>query len=216
VKLLPDPAPSKAWDQLLRTSNQACNWWSERAWEGKALRQYALHKLAVLGGPQADERGLQADHTMCGVACSGTGQNWSSASGGISSPTNKSWRVDETYLRVQGRWCYLYRAIDSAGASIDFLLSALRDADAAKRLFRKALSDQSHPQPRVINTDLAPIYGAAIADIKKKGILRRRCRHRPVQYLNNILEQDHRAIKSSERQARISRVPGGKANDSRI
>ena len=51
-------------------------------------------------------------------------------------PTNKSWRVDETYVRVQGRWCYLYRAIDSAGATVDFLLSALRDADAAKRLFR--------------------------------------------------------------------------------
>ena len=63
------------------------------------------------------------------------------------------------------------------------------------RLFRKALSDQSHPRPRVITTDLAPIYGAAIADIKKEGILRRRCRHRPVQYLNNIVEQDHRAIK---------------------
>jgi transposase-like protein len=52
-----------------------------------------------------------------------------------------------------------------------------------------------YPQPRVINTDLAPIYGSAIPDLKKDGILRRRCRHRPVQYLNNILEQDHRAIK---------------------
>jgi hypothetical protein len=49
--------------------------------------------------------------------------------------------VDETYVRVKGRWCYLYRAIDSAGAPIDFLLSAFRDADAAKRLFRKALSN---------------------------------------------------------------------------
>jgi transposase-like protein len=66
---------------------------------------------------------------------------------------------------------------------------------AAKRLFRKALSDAGHPQPRVINTDQAPIYGSAIPDIKKDGTLRRRCRHRPVQYLNNILEQDHRAIK---------------------
>jgi IS6 family transposase len=74
-------------------------------------------------------------------------------------------------------------------------LSALRDADAAKRLFRSALSDQSHPQPRVINTDLAPIYGSAIANIKKEGTLGSRCRHRPVQYLNNIIEQDHRAIK---------------------
>jgi transposase-like protein len=74
-------------------------------------------------------------------------------------------------------------------------LSAKRDADAAKRLFRKALSAASHPQPRVINTDLAPIYNSAIPAIKKEGMLRRRCRHRPVQYLNNILEQDHRAIK---------------------
>ncbi len=71
----------------------------------------------------------------------------------------------------------------------------MRDAEAAKRLFRKALSNSSHPQPRVINTDLAPIYGSAIPDIKKEGTLRRRCGHRPVQYLNNILEQDHRAIK---------------------
>jgi transposase-like protein len=99
--------------------------------------------------------------------------------------TNKSWRVDETYVR---RWCYLYRVIDSTGATIDFLLSALRDADAAKRLFRNALSDRSHPQPRVINTDLAPIYSSAIPDSKKEGTLRNRCRHRPVQYLNNILE----------------------------
>ena len=57
------------------------------------------------------------------------------------------------------------------------------------------MSDLSHPQPRVINTDLAPIYGSAIADIQKEGTLRSRCRHRPVQYLNNIIEQDHRAIK---------------------
>src|SRR5580704_2356641 len=116
---------------------------------------------------------------------------------------------------VKGRWCYLYRAIDSAGATIDFLLSALRDADAAKRLFRSALSDLSHPQPRVINTDLAPIYGSAIADIKKEGTLRSRCRHRPIQYLNNIIEQDHRAIKqASEGQARVPRIPGCATNDS--
>ena len=58
-----------------------------------------------------------------------------------------------------------------------------------------ALSDPSHPQPRVINTDKARLYGSAIAAGKAEGTLQRRCRHRPVQYLNNILEQDHRAIK---------------------
>ena len=110
-------------------------------------------------------------------------------------PTNKSWRVDETYVRVKGGWCYLYRAIDSTGATIGFLLSALRDAAAAKRVFRKALRDSSYPQPRVINTDQARLYGSAISAVKEDGTLRCRCRHRPVQYLNNILEQDHRAIK---------------------
>jgi transposase-like protein len=71
----------------------------------------------------------------------------------------------------------------------------LRDAAAAKRLFRQALYDPSHPQPRVINTDKARLYCSAIAGMKEEGTLRRRCHHRPVQYLNNILEQDHRAIK---------------------
>ena len=87
------------------------------------------------------------------------------------------WRVDETYIKVKGRWWYLYRAIDSAGATIDFLLSAFRDADAAKQLFRKALSDQSHPQPRVINTDLAPIYTAAIPTERQVQSSRKRPKH---------------------------------------
>jgi transposase, IS6 family len=109
---------------------------------------------------------------------------------------------------VKARWCYLYRAIDSTGATIDFLLSALRDAATAKRLFRRALSDPSHPQPRVINTDKARSYASAITEMKAEGSLRRRCRHRPVQYLNNILEQDHRAIKR-----RVKAQPGFRAFD---
>jgi transposase, IS6 family len=106
-------------------------------------------------------------------------------------PTNKSWRVDETYIRVKGRWCYLYRAIDSTGATIDFLLSALRDSAAAQRRFRRALSEPSHPQPRVINTDQARLYGSVIAAVKAEGTLRRRCRHQPVQYLNNFKVATH-------------------------
>jgi IS6 family transposase len=141
------------------------------------------------------ERGLAADHTTVWRWVQRYGPELELRILRHLKATNKSWRVDETYLKVKGRRCYLYRAIDSAGATIDFLLSAFRDADAAKQLFRKCLSDRSHPQPRVINTDLAPIYISAIPAIKKEGTLRRRCRHRPVQYLNNIIEQDHRAIK---------------------
>ena len=110
-------------------------------------------------------------------------------------PTNDSWRVDETYIRVKGKWVYLYRAVDSTGATIDFLLSAKRDAAAAERFLAKALSGANHPAPRVINTDKHAGYPPAIAQLKAEGALEENCRHRPVQYLNNVLEQDHRAIK---------------------
>src|ERR1700686_3863221 len=161
-----------------------------------AVRWYLRYSLSLRDVEELlGERGLEADHTTVWRWVQRYSPELEQRLRHHLKPTNKSWRVDETYVRVKGCWCYLYRAIDSAGATIDFLLSELRDADAAKRLFRKALGSPSHPQPRVINTDLAPIYGSAIPDIKKEGTLRRRCRHRPVQYLNNILEQDHRAIK---------------------
>jgi transposase-like protein len=61
--------------------------------------------------------------------------------------------VDETYVRVKGQWRYLYRAVDSSGAALDFLLSAQQDADTAKRFLTKALGRENHPEPRVIHTD---------------------------------------------------------------
>jgi transposase-like protein len=161
-----------------------------------AVRWYLRYSLSLRDVEELlTERGLAADHTTIWRWVQRYGAELEQRLRRHLKPTNKSWRVDETYIRVQGRWCYLYRAIDSSGATIDFLLSAVRDADTAKGLFRKALSDPAHPQPRVINTDRAPIYSAAIPDLKQEGTLSRRCRHRPVQYLNNILEQDHRAIK---------------------
>jgi len=161
-----------------------------------AVRWYLRYSLPLRDVEELfAERGLEADHTTIWRWVQCYGPELEQRLRRHLKPTNKSWRLDETYFRVQGLWCYLYRAIDSTGATIDFLLSALRDAAAAKRLFRKALSDPSHPQARVINTDQARLYGAAIAAVKEEGTLRRRCEHRPVQYLNNILEQDHRAIK---------------------
>jgi transposase, IS6 family len=161
-----------------------------------AVRWYLRYSLSLRDVEELlAERGLAADHTTIWRWVQRYGPELERRLRRHLKPTNKSWRIDETYIRVKGRWYYLYRAIDSTGATIDFLLSALRDATAAYRLFRRALSDPSHPQPRVINTDRARLYGAAIAGAKAEGILRGRCRHRPVQYLNNILEQDHRAIK---------------------
>jgi transposase-like protein len=100
-----------------------------------------------------------------------------------------------TYIRVKGKWRYLYRAVDSSGATLDFLLSAKQDAAAAKRFLAKALGRQNHPVPRVINTDGHSAYPPAIVRLKDEGVLEENCQHRPVQYLNNVLEQDHRAIK---------------------
>src|SRR6202162_3011280 len=109
-------------------------------------------------------------------------------------PTDDSWRMDETYVRVKGKWRYLYRAVDSTGATLDFLLSAKQDAAAAKRFIAKALGRQNHTVPRVINTDGHASYPPAIAQLKSEGTLDSGCQHRPVPYLNNVLEQDHRAI----------------------
>src|SRR5947209_5255775 len=161
-----------------------------------AVRWYLRYSLSLRNIEELlEERGLGADHTTVWRWVQRYAPELEQRLRSHLKPTNKSWRVDETYIRVRGRWCYLYRAIDSTGATIDFLLSALRDAAAAKRLLRRALRDPAHPQPRVINTDQARLYGSAIAGGKEEGTLCRRCCHRPVQYLNNILEQDHRAIK---------------------
>jgi transposase-like protein len=183
-----------------------------------AVRWYLRYSLSLRDVEELlDERGLYVDHTTVWRWVQDYGPELEQRLRRHLKPTNKSWRVDETYLRVKGRWCYLYRAIDSKGATIDFLLSAFRDADAAKRLFRKALGDPSHRQPRVINTDLAPIYSSAIPDSKKEGTLRKRCRHRT----GAVREQHSRTGSlshqtSRERQAGLPRIPGGAANDSRL
>ena len=85
--------------------------------------------------------------------------------------------------------------MDSTGATLDFLLSAKQDAAAAKRFLAKVLGGANHPAPRVINTDGHAAYPSAVAQLKGEGDLAEDCRHRPVPYLNNVLEQDHRAIK---------------------
>jgi IS6 family transposase len=109
--------------------------------------------------------------------------------------SNGSWRVDETYAKVKGRWIYLYRAVDSRGQTIDFLLSARRDTEAAKRFFRKAPAQPHTVNPRTITVDKNAACPKATAEMKKGGELWRRSRLRQVKYLNNIVEQDHRNVK---------------------
>ena len=137
-----------------------------------AVRWYLRYSLSLRDVEELfAERGLEADHTTIWRWVQRCGPELEQRLRRHLKPTNKSWRVDETYIRVQGRWCYLYRTIDSTGATLDFLLSALRDAAAAERLFRKALSDPAHPQPRVINTDKARLYDTEIRNRGTQDIL---------------------------------------------
>jgi len=109
--------------------------------------------------------------------------------------TNNSWRVDETYIKVKGKWKYLYRAVDSSGNTIDFMLSAKRDKGAAKRFFRKALKAAHNSSPRVINVDKNTAYSKAIEELKAEKILAQSCKLRQNKYLSNTVKQDHRFIK---------------------
>ncbi len=107
-----------------------------------------------------------------------------------------SWRVDETYVKVKGKWVYLYRAVDKNGDTIDFYLSPTRNAKAAKRFLGKALRGLKEWEiPATINTDKARAYGKAIAELKKEGRCPKDLFHRQVKYLNNIVEADHGKLK---------------------
>jgi len=106
-------------------------------------------------------------------------------------PAGRSWRMDETYIKVSGQWKYLYRAVDRAGDTVDFLLVAKRDLAAARRFLERAIN--LHDVPEKITIDKSGANTAAIESVKADAgvdILMRQNK-----YLNNIVEQDHRAIK---------------------
>ena len=110
-------------------------------------------------------------------------------------PVRGSWRADETYIKVKGKWCYLYRAVDVEGATVDFMLSEKRDMQAAYRFFNQSIG--SNGEPLKVNIDKSEASKIALEQINKD-------RHasgkdliviRTIKYLNNIVEQDHRFIK---------------------
>ena len=113
--------------------------------------------------------------------------------------TNDSWRVDETYIKVRGVWMYLYRAVDSTGQTLDFLLNETRSARAAKRFFTKVLRRPQLAPPRVINVDKDRAYIGTIRDLVRDGLLPKSCKRRPSRYMNNLIEQGHRFIKRRTR-----------------
>jgi len=110
-------------------------------------------------------------------------------------PVGKSWRMDETYIRVKGEWRYLYRAVDKDGNTVDFLLRAHRDKTAARRYFEKSIAQNGVPETVTIDKSGANLAALeAINDDRETPI-----RIRQSKYLNNLAEQDHRAIKRRTR-----------------
>jgi transposase, IS6 family len=106
-----------------------------------------------------------------------------------------SYRIDETYVKVGSAWKYLYRAVDSAGDTIEFMLSAKRDVPAAKRFFKKVMRADHRRLPFTIGTDKHASYPEAFAASVKEKVLPVDCKLRRVKYLNNVIEQDHRAVR---------------------
>ncbi|WPX96390.1 IS6 family transposase [Candidatus Bandiella woodruffii] len=112
-------------------------------------------------------------------------------------PVNGSWRMDETYIKVKGKWVYLYRAVDKYGDTIDFMLRAKRDKRAAKAFFRKAI--KSSGQPIKVNIDKSGSNTSALNSINKPLSKEDQIEIRHNKYLNNRIEGDHRFVKKRTR-----------------
>jgi len=162
------------------------------------------------------ERGLHVDHTTIYRWVQDYSPEIEKRCRSYLKVCNDSWKVDETSIKIKKIWFYLYRAVNSEGNTIEFFLSPTRDAQAAKHFFLKALysiadsayqahsvekqvfqplaaTNRAASLPRVINVDKNAAYPKAIAELKATGVLPEQVELRQVKYLNNLIEQDHRA-----------------------
>jgi len=112
-------------------------------------------------------------------------------------PVERSWRIDETYIKIRGKWGYLYRGVDTEGQTIDFFLSERRDIAAATRFLQQAIEMRGTPQK--ITLDGYAASHAAVAELQEEGVLPPTLTMRTNRYLNNVIEQDHRRVKQRVR-----------------
>ena len=141
------------------------------------------------------ERGVSVDHTTIYRWVMKYSHELKKRSRWYCANRGLSWRVDETYVKVKGKWKYLYRALTKDGKTIDFYLSHTRNTKAAKRFLSKALKVDKYSVPTVINTDQNPAYNQAIEQLRSENDWYERIEHRKVKYLNNRLESDHGKLK---------------------
>jgi transposase-like protein len=138
-----------------------------------------------------EERGVSVDHATINRWVLKYSPQLEEAFHHRKRPVGRSWRLDETYIRVKGEWRYLYRAVDKTGQTIDFLLTEHRDTEAALRFLTQAI--RRHGVPETITIDGSDAHEAAIKRYNQEHGTAIEIRQ--VKYLNNIVEQDHRAVK---------------------
>jgi IS6 family transposase len=132
-----------------------------------------------------EERGLHMAHTTIMRWVHQFGPELDKRIRPFLKPANDSYRTDETYIKVKGQWKYLYMAVDSKGKTIDFMLSENRDAPAARRFFKKALTSPHNQSPRVITVDKNPAYPTAVQQLKDEKA-KQQTLLRQQKYLNNV------------------------------
>ncbi len=138
------------------------------------------------------ERGVEVDHSnIYRWVQKFTPQLDAGFRNGKKRAVGSSWRMDETYIKIMGRWKYLYRAVDKHGQTIDFLLTAHRDKKAALRFLKKAV--RQHGLPEKVTIDKSGANAAAIEALKEE--TGQEIKMRQIKYLNNVVEQDHRPVK---------------------
>ena len=142
------------------------------------------------------ERGVEVDHASLNRWVIKYAPQIAEQAQARKKPTASSWRMDETYIKVRGKWTYLYRAVDRDGQTLEFMLSENRDTAAARRFFKRAVATNGVPERIVIDKSGANLAGLQSINVILKftgvgriiGIVQSK-------YLNNIVEQDHRFIK---------------------
>lgn len=162
----------------------------------RCVRWYCSYPLSYRQlAEMINERGLEVNHPTMFRWVQRYGPELERRCRSHLRPTNDSWRVNETYIKIKGEQKYLYRAVDLTGRTLDFLLTARRDAQAAKRFFRKALNAFYTQETRVINVVKNAVDSKATDELKSKKELPDKVELRQKKYLNNLLEQNHRVIK---------------------
>jgi transposase-like protein len=159
------------------------------------VRWYLRHKLSYRDLVEMmAERGLPIAHTTILRWVQRYTPEFDKRWSRFAVPVDTSWRVDETYVRIRGRWVCLYRAVDASGKTVDFRLSPRCDVASAKAFFRKALRSQGAPE--IITIDRYAVSHRAVRELQQQERLPKLTKLRSSKYLNNLVEQDHRDVTS--------------------